>query len=195
MTKIRSEKDVFLENALQPETELERQLLLHPEVRQGLLWGKPRHGHPEGAVYKHVKEVFNNIEKLTISTHLREQLRLIAVIHDAFKYKEDKNRPRDWNRHHAVLARRFMNNYINDELVLTIIQWHDEAYYIWREIAVRNNKEKADFRMSRLLEKLKDQTQLYYLFFYCDSNTGDKNSAPVHWVEENLIGIKKVCVL
>lgn len=192
MIKKTSEKDSFLENVLQPETELERQVLMHADVRQGLMWGKPRYGHPEGAVYKHVKEVFENIENLQVSALQREQLRIIALIHDVFKYKEDKKRPRNWNQHHAVLARRFMDDYIDDKLVLTIIQWHDEAYYIWREIIARKNEEKASLRMNRLLEKLNGKTQLYYLFFYCDSNTGNKNPAPVHWVEENLIGIDKI---
>ncbi len=192
MTKNPSEENTFLEIILQPETELERQLLKHPDVRQGLMWGKPRYGHPEGAVYKHVKEVLDNIEKLQVSAEERKQLRLIALIHDTFKYKEDRHRPRNWNQHHAVLARRFMDNYTEDELVLTIIQWHDEAYYIWRDIVVHNNKERGNTRMQRLLEKLHYKTNLYYLFFYCDSKTGNKNPAPIYWIEKNLIGIHKI---
>lgn len=191
MAKKPSEKDIFFEDILQPETDLECQLLLHPDVRQGLKWGKPRYGHPEGAVYRHVKEVLDNIDRLQVSAWEREQLRIIAFIHDTFKYKEDSNRPRNWNQHHAVLARRFMDNYIDDELTLMIIQWHDEAYYIWRDMVLNNKKERAHIRMKRLLEKLKNQTNLYYLFFFCDSKTGNKNTAPIYWIEENLIGIDK----
>ena len=178
----------FLEAVLHPETALEHELLRQSDVRKGMMWGQPRPGHPEGQVYKHVREVLDNIDALQLKPKQREQLRLIAFIHDAFKYKEDKNRPRNWNHHHAVLARRFMNNFIDNELLLTIIQWHDEAYYIWRD----GNKQRAGERMKRLLDKLKGQTQLYYLFFYCDSKTGDKNPAPIIWVEENLPGIELV---
>lgn len=186
-----SPEDDFLQKLLSPETELERKLLAHPDIREGLMWGQPRHGHPEGEVYKHIREVLDNIDAIEVQALEREKLRLIAFIHDSFKYKEDGRRPRNWNLHHAVLARRFMNDFIDDQLTLNIIQWHDEAYYIWRDSMIRQDKERAEFRMKRLLEKLDHDTQLYYQFFYCDSKTGDKNPAPIVWVGENLPGIKK----
>jgi len=34
----------------QPETELERRIARDPELLEGLAWGKPRTGHPEGTV-------------------------------------------------------------------------------------------------------------------------------------------------
>lgn len=181
----------FLVRELAPETALEQRLLADAEVCEGMMWGTPRYGHPEGEVYKHVKDVLNNIDLLKISAQQREQLRLIAFIHDAFKYKEDRSRPRNWNYHHAVMARRFMDKYTDDKLVLTIIQWHDEAYYIWRDMEVAQKKERAQARLERLLDKLDQQTELYYYFFFCDSNTGDKNPAPVLWVEENLPNVAK----
>ncbi|MDV7390303.1 hypothetical protein RZS08_03065, partial [Arthrospira platensis SPKY1] len=64
----------LIEKTLQPETDLERQLILHPEFREGLLWGVPRYGHPEGEIYKHIREVLDNIERLPIGLNIRRKL-------------------------------------------------------------------------------------------------------------------------
>ena len=185
-------KDVDLEAVLRPETQLERQLLADPEFREGLLWGAPRYGHPEGEVYKHVREVLDNIDKLSISDSDRLRLRLVAFVHDTYKHAEDKSIPRKWSRHHAVLARRFLETYTDDEIVLQITQWHDEAYYVWRDFYVYQFTEQAEARMERLLTKLGDFRQLYYLFFVCDTLTGDKNLAPLRWVNAHFPGIDPV---
>ena len=177
---------------LRPETELERRLLVQKQVQEGMFWGVPRYGHPEGEVYKHVKDVLANIDKLSISASEREKLRIIAIIHDTFKFQEDKSRPRNWRRHHAVLARDFMRDFTNDQILLNFIQYHDEAYYIWRDTAVYQETDRAALRMERLLEKIGGNNQLYYLFFKCDSETGDKNPAPILWVEANFPGVKPV---
>jgi hypothetical protein len=80
---------------LQPETELEYMLLRDPEFTTGLGWGIPRYGHPEGEVYKHIREVLENVDLLQLAPKERQQLRLIAFAHDTFKYKEAKGYPRD----------------------------------------------------------------------------------------------------
>ena len=46
---------------LEPETSIEAEFITRPEVIEGLMWGLPRYGHPEGKVAYHIKEVFNNI--------------------------------------------------------------------------------------------------------------------------------------
>ena len=48
-----------------PETDLERRILTMPEILQGLMWGEPRYGHPEGKVVFHVREIYFNIDNLT----------------------------------------------------------------------------------------------------------------------------------
>jgi len=52
-----------LNTLLSPENELESQILSDNEVVEGLQWGFPRFGHPEGKVMLHVKEVYQNINK------------------------------------------------------------------------------------------------------------------------------------
>ncbi len=182
-----------LYTVLQPETELEHLLLNDSRIRTGMMWGVPRYGHPEGEVFKHVREVLDNIDRLPpIAGDVRERLRLIAFVHDTFKYKELKTEPRDWSYHHAVLARRYMEQWTDDLTLLNIIQYHDEVYYIWRDTTIYKETERAAHRMKHLLHRIAGSNQLYYLFFKCDSETGDKNPAPVQWVEAHFPGIHAV---
>lgn len=185
-------KTIDLAAELQPETPLEEQLLQHPLMVEGMMWGVPRYGHPEGEVYKHVKEVLANIDRLELDDQQRAWLRIVALTHDTFKFQEDKREPRNWGRHHAVLARRFLEQYIDNTALLNIVQNHDEAYYIWRDTVVYKNPERGALRMKRLLDRIKGQNQIYYLFFKCDTQTGDKNPAPIKWVEENFPGVTPV---
>ena len=177
---------------LSPETDLEKQLIHHPEFKKGLQWGTPRYGHPEGKVVYHIAEVFSNIEKLNITPHTRQQLRLITLLHDTFKHLEDRSTPRDWSRHHAVIARQFAENFISDPQVLNVIELHDEAYYSWRLEHQFQQTQEGHNRMQDLLFKIKDCIQLYYLFFKCDTQTGDKNQIPLQWFEQTVKDIKVV---
>lgn len=183
---------VDLMTELYPASPLETQLLCHPEFVQGLYWGVPRYGHPEGEVYKHVREVLDNIEHLTIDKQSRARLRLIAFAHDTFKYMEDKSHPRDWSKHHGSIARRFMEQFTDDKLLLEIIEHHDEAYYCWRSIQLYSQPEAGLERLQRLFDTIGEDLQLYYLFFKCDTRTGDKNPAPIKWFEKNIPGIQVV---
>ena len=182
---------------LKPETDLERQLALHPDVKAGLGWGEPRYGHPEGKVLYHIPEIFVNINRLTppLSKNEREQLRLITLLHDAFKYIEDKGYPRDWSRHHSILARQFSEAFITDKIILDIIELHDEAYYCWRLDVLEDEPEQAKARFQALLKRIGYCLQLYYIFFKCDTRTGDKTQAPVKWFEKKELPIQKVTFL
>ena len=177
---------------LKPETELERQFLADPDFREGLFYGKPRYGHPEGQVLYHIPEVLANVDKLDISKETRRHLRIITFVHDTFKNIEDKGSPRDWTKHHSVYARKFLEKFEVEDFLLTITELHDEAYYCWRLAALYNAPEKSKARLAALLRQLKDKVQLYYLFFKCDTQTGDKIQTPVRWFEETVEGIEVV---
>ena len=43
----------------EPENELERRVTSQPELLEGLAWGQPRAGHPEGAVGTHVSHLLD----------------------------------------------------------------------------------------------------------------------------------------
>lgn len=181
-----------IEAKLKPETDLEAQIIADPEFQTGLFWGKPRYGHPEGQVINHIPEVLANVDKLNISTEIRQKLRLITYVHDTFKHIEDKSKPRDWTKHHSVYARKFLEKYTDDAALLTITEMHDEAYHAWRIVALVKNPEKSQLRLDNLLNKVGDNIQLYYLFFKCDTQTGDKIQTPVRWFEQTVQGIEIV---
>lgn len=174
---------------LKPETDLERRLLADEDFLAGLFWGKPRFGHPEGEVVYHIREVLNNVDKLDIDADMRRRLRIITFVHDAFKHIEDRSIPRDWSRHHAALACKFLAKYTNEKVLLDVTALHDEAYYAWRAIHLYDKAENGQKRMNDLLETVGKDLQLFYLFFKCDTQTGDKIQAPVSWFEKTVKGI------
>ena len=139
-----------IEGQLKPETDIEHKLINHPDFMKGLFWGQPRYGHPEGKIIYHIAEVLKNIDQLNINLHTRQQLRLIAFLHDTFKYLEDTKRPRDWSRHHSILALNFAKQFIEDEVVLKIIEHHDEAFYSWRMQYVFNKIVEGEKRIEKL---------------------------------------------
>lgn len=175
---------------LQPETPLERAFLQDPAFSRGCMWGKPRYGHPEGEVYKHIREVLDNIDRLDVDDDTRRKLRIIAFVHDTFKDIEDKGQPRDWSKHHSVYARKFLERFTDDRELLDITELHDEAYYVWRLYHLYQKLDEAEARLQALLERLGDSLQLYYLFFKCDTMTGDKNPAPLKWFERTVPGVE-----
>jgi hypothetical protein len=177
---------------LKPETDLERLLIQQPALKAGLLWGEPRYGHPEGRVLFHIPEIFDNIDNIMppLSIEDRQSLRLITLLHDSFKYQEDKSDPRDWSKHHSKLARQFAEKFIDDAHILEIIELHDDAYYCWRLSALYHDEGQSVIRFQKLLEKISPFLQLYYVFFKCDTATGDKTQAPVKWFERKVEGIE-----
>jgi hypothetical protein len=72
---------------LSPESTTEAQILADPHVRAGLAWGFPRRGHPEGPVHIHVQAILQYIDRQPWQEH-RSDLRILALLHDSFKYKE-----------------------------------------------------------------------------------------------------------
>ncbi|MEI6411073.1 MAG: hypothetical protein WCR52_16925 [Bacteroidota bacterium] len=184
----------LLETLLQPETALERLWLSLPEFRYGLFWGEPRFGHPEGQIALHVREVFDNIDRISgLDPQTRLQLRQIALTHDTFKYAEDRSRPRDWTKHHGLIARRFLESYTNDSVVLDVTETHDDAFYAW--LASRKEDTTPDIQektLQRLFQKVGYCMQVYYMFFKCDTLTGDKTLAPIKWFERNISGVTPI---
>ena len=185
--------DTKIETLLFPESSIEKAIINSPDFQKGLFWGKPRFGHPEGQIILHIQEVFKNVDRLNQSAEIRSKLRLITLVHDTFKYLEDKSmQPRDWTKHHAVYARIFFEAFTNDETLLKIVELHDEAYYVWRMKHIYQDFEGSNARLENLLHQIGSDIQLYYLFFKCDTCTGDKNQAPLKWFERTIKGIELV---
>jgi len=179
-----------LRKVIKPTTDLEDFLLRQPEIQEGMDWGIPRFGHPEGEVWRHVVEVLENVHALKgISDQERIDLRLVTIIHDTFKYAEDKTEPRDWSKHHGILARKFAEPYIKTKRVLDLIEWHDEAYYCWRLEALYKRPSLSQQRFDRLLDLFAGEFDFYHRFFVVDTQTGDKNPAPLKWIKVQAEGL------
>jgi hypothetical protein len=172
-----------IESRITPETTQERAIIQHPEWQEGAMWGKPRYGHPEGKILYHIEEVLQNVEAIQPEAVTRQALRFITLTHDNFKHKEHRGFPRDWSRHHAILARHFSEQFTDNQAILDVIELHDEAYYIWKMKYRIIRKSAVQQRLDKLLLRLGNNLQLFYLFFKCDTQTGDKNQKSIEWFE------------
>ncbi len=166
-----------------PENDVERAIVSDPEWREGVRWGRPRRGHPEGGVLAHVHEVLANVERDAASPEQRARLRVIALVHDAFKSRVDRGRPKAGSNHHATIARRFAERHLDDAGVLAVIEHHDEPYAIWRRGDRTGDWEEADRRARALIDLLGGDLDLFLSFYRADNATGDKTDEDLRWFE------------
>ncbi len=179
------------EELVRPENELERSIIANAEWQEGAKEGKPRRGHPEGAVINHIVEVLLNVDKYSPhASKERADLRIITLIHDTFKHKVDRSKDKSGENHHATIARRFAERIgITNKTILEIIELHDEAYNAWC-VGDRDDKKwgKAEDRAKRLISRLDDvdveALNLYLKFYKCDNETGDKKQDNVSWFDD-----------
>lgn len=168
------------------ETDLERKICADPEWQVGADWGVPRPGHWEGKVAAHIAEVLENIDEAGPEDSDRMRLRLIALVHDTFKYKVDHDRHNVGTNHHAWIARNWSERYIDDHDILDIIELHDEAYNSWSMGAHKGKWEKAEGRARNLIDRLGSRLPLYLQFYRADNRTSSKSQEPLQWFE-NLV--------
>ncbi|HFA47757.1 MAG TPA: hypothetical protein ENJ95_01920 [Bacteroidetes bacterium] len=173
---------------LKPETKFEENLLRQPEFIKGLNWGIPRFGHPEGKVGYHIREVLDNIDLLNADPATRQRLRIAAMAHDTFKYKESESTANGKRINHGLLARRYMERHTDDGPTLDLIELHDEIYFAWRHDALHGKPKEAIKRLDQLNDRVRADLKLHYLFFRCDTLTGDKIQAPRIWFEQKMAG-------
>lgn len=178
---------LMIEEAIKPQTDLEKSIISDEEFIKGLYGGKSRPGHPEGLIIYHIKEVLDNIHKHIPNDRNHEKLRLIAIIHDTFKYKVDSRYPKSGENHHAMIARRFAERYIKDTSILDVIELHDEAYNAWQTGARRGDWIKAGKRAANLIKRLDRNLSLFMDFYTCDGLTGDKNNDDLIWFYKTFI--------
>jgi hypothetical protein len=134
-------------------------------------------------VSAHIADVLGNIDEADPAPEVRKKLRLIALVHDTFKYKVRDDRPNVGTNHHAWLARRWAERYVDDRDVLDVIELHDEAYNSWSMGAHKGKWEKAEGRVRNLLERLGPRLPLYLQFFRADNRTDSKRQEPLEWFE------------
>jgi hypothetical protein len=166
-----------------PENELERKLVADPELREGLAWGKPRSGHPEGSVGAHVADLLETVDRWGETGRRRAELRFLALVHDTMKYRVREWLPKVGENHHAMRARRLAERYTTDERLLATIEQHDRPYALWRKM--RRTGRRDERGMERMLERIPDR-DLFVRFVELDGSTEGKNPEPVEWLKRAL---------
>jgi len=164
-------------------SELENKIINDSEFIEGINWGNPRPGHPEGKVLYHIKDVLSFIEP---TNPWYSELRLIALIHDTFKYKVDNTKHKVGENHHAYIARKFAEKYISDIRLLEIIELHDEAYNIYR--SKHFNKKRYESLIQRLINC--DALFLFLEFYRFDNSAGDKTSDDLIWFKQQTLKLR-----
>lgn len=165
------------------ETELERRLAADPQLLAGLAWGEPRAGHPEGRVGAHVADLLAELERSAETGERRAQLRLITLVHDAFKYRVKNWLPKTGDNHHAARARAFASGYTEDERVLATIELHDRPYALWRKMRRKGRLDGSAF--TRMIERVPDP-ELFMRFIELDASTEGKDQEPIRWLRSEL---------
>jgi HD domain len=164
------------------ETDLERRIAADPAWLEGMDWGEARRGHPEGAVKHHVADVLANVEREATSPDERERLRLAALVHDAFKYVAPEGGARvGSDDHHGSHAARFLARFTDDEELLEVVRWHDEAFAAY--LGSRRDPKRAKERARALVGRLGPALPLYLRFFRADNATEGKSPDSVRWFE------------
>ena len=166
-----------------PEDEIERRLDEDPELIEGLEWGEPRSGHPEGSVGSHAADLLHTIEEWGETAARRRELRFLALVHDAFKHAVRSWLPKTGENHHAMRARRYAERIIDDERLLATLEWHDRPYSIWRRM--RRTGRLDERRLETMLERIPDW-DLFLRFVELDGSTEGKNPEPIEWFREEL---------
>jgi HD domain len=158
-------------------------VLEDPVLQEGLAWGKPRRGHPEGTVGAHVADLLETIERWGETGKRREELRFLALVHDSLKYKVRDWLPHTGENHHAARARRFAEAYTDDERLLATIEQHDRPYSLWRKMRRRGRVD--DHAVEAMIDRIPD-LDLFLRFVELDGSTEGKNHEPIRWLKSEL---------
>ncbi len=157
-----------------------------PRYQANLDWGKPRAGHPEATVRAHIAEIEQNLE--SIRGRLSEtdywKMKLLIHTHDTFKADAKRRVSITDPASHASLARRFLAEHCDDPDLHAMVQYHDEPFALWRQLAKGNYD--AD-RFSMLLSAIKDWN-LFLAFNIVDGCTKGKGREPLRWFFKEVHG-------
>jgi hypothetical protein len=166
-----------------PETERERALASDPVLLAGWRWGEPRRGHPEGEVGIHVAHLLETIDAWDEQGVRREELRFLALVHDARKQHVREWLPKRGENHHAMRARRLGEDYTDDERLLAALELHDRPYALWRKRRRTGRLDETAF--DAMIERIPD-LPLFLRFVELDGSTEGKNPAPIEWFRAEL---------
>ena len=153
--------------------------------QHNLDWGKPRKGHPEGTIRGHIADLEKNLWRLRhrLSEVECAKLRLLIHTHDTLKPEATQGVAINDPRSHASLARNFLAEYCADEDLLTIVQYHDEPYALWKQFEAKGSWDPQ--RMQRLLDGIADWN-LFLAFLIIDGGGAGKTREPLIWFFDHI---------
>jgi hypothetical protein len=128
--------------------------------------------------------VLANVDREATSPDERRRLRLAALVHDSFKYRAPEASARVGSEgHHGSQAADFLARFVDDEELLLVVRWHDEAFAAWLGVVKRGDRARAEARGRALVERLGPALPLYLRFFRADNATEGKSPKSVEWFE------------
>ena len=155
--------------------------------KNGVAWGFKRSGHPEGTIGLHIAELENNLELLktrgTISEDEEAKIRLLIHVHDTLKYHAQPGVPIENQYSHASLAKNFLSQFIDNEDLLNMVQYHDEGYALFRKYEKTGTM--PEQRFSKLIETIQDW-RVFLVFSIADNCTSGKGREPLQWFLKNV---------
>lgn len=167
------------------ETPLECAIVGDPEWMKGAAW---KQSCAESTAKDHIQQILEVIDQLWGQSEDRSRLRLIALIHDAFKHKSACPPPGSEQRTHGHWARQFAERFIADEGVLTVLALYDGSFQAMLWKTLHENREAAQQGARALIARLGPHLDLFMQFYACDSHTGADSTAHYQWFQsENRI--------
>jgi hypothetical protein len=85
--------------------------------------------------------------------------------------------------HHGSHAAAFLGRFVDDEELLEVVRWHDEAFAAWLGLVKRRDRARAEARARALVDRLGPALPLYLRFFRADNATEGKSPRSVEWFE------------
>jgi hypothetical protein len=99
-------------------------------------------------------------------------------VHDTFKADAVPDEPIVSPNSHASLAKKFASEFIEDQDLLNIIQFHDVNFALWKQFVVTGTYDAQ--RVEDLLETIQDWN-LFLMFIIMDGSTPGKDQNKIRW--------------
>ena len=156
-------------------------IIADPRYQKNIEYGEPRSGHPEGKVKYHIADLEKNLEKLVsfgISAEEFWKLKFLIHAHDTFKAESIPDSAIVDPDSHASLAKKFASEFIDDEDLLNMIQFHDVNFSLWKQFAATGAYDRG--RFENLLGTIQDW-DLFLMFVIIDGSTEGKDPEKLRW--------------
>jgi hypothetical protein len=162
-------------------------IIKDPRYQKNLDWGEARPGHPEGTVRAHIVEIERNLESLRPKLAETDywKLKLLIHTHDSFKAESQPAVGILDPKSHASLAREFLASHCEDRDLLAMVQYHDEPFALWRQVASKGKYNQE--RFAALLRNVQDWN-LFLAFNIIDGCTEGKSREPLEWLFKEVSG-------